>query len=326
MATKLYIQNNYLVVQEGTDTPSYIPSKDVDFQPQKNNPDVIVIHNIEVNGEAFTFASSDAQDESGTPIGTTAQVIEFLTANTGFSSSAGGSAEAIMAVVSQYTGFAAYTDDVHVDAGSAFTVPANTDVIFPLNAGILYDEQMPIDVETFYYHGKINLTSITGTFEKGETITGGTSTETAIVLFAGDTYLLLRKVSGDFTDTETVTGGTSGATATVDGATEGPRITGRNGDNLDLMLYFKCIPSVNSQKLDIWIDIGGSVGELYRDTKDFSKSIGEVDSVLYALPSAYTRDTFENFGGIIYIRSANPFDLFAGNLNVDRSHRARIIS
>lgn len=61
----------------------------------------------------------------------------------------------------------------------------------------------------------MKLTGITGTFAVGETITGGTSSQTAVVLFVGEDYLLVGTISGAFTLAETLTGGTSAATATL---------------------------------------------------------------------------------------------------------------
>ena len=63
------------------------------------------------------------------------------------------------------------------------------------------------------------------------------------------------------------------------------KITGRNGDNLDLMLYFKAVPSAVSQWLDVWINIGGS----------------------------------------IFMRSDAPLNVYDIALNLDRSHKARRI-
>lgn len=63
----------------------------------------------------------------------------------------------------------------------------------------------------------INLTSPSGTFTVGETITGGTSSATARVILDNSGALTITDVSGTFSDTETVTGGTSGETGTVDG-------------------------------------------------------------------------------------------------------------
>jgi len=61
----------------------------------------------------------------------------------------------------------------------------------------------------------VDISSIVGTFVAGETVTGGTSTNTAVVNFVGKDYLLLATPSGALTDGETLTGGTSGATATL---------------------------------------------------------------------------------------------------------------
>lgn len=61
------------------------------------------------------------------------------------------------------------------------------------------------------------ISSASGDFSVGETITGGTSSQTATVaaISAEDDYLLITSPSGAFTDGETITGGTSSTTATV---------------------------------------------------------------------------------------------------------------
>lgn len=103
----------------------------------------------------------------------------------------------------------------------------------------------------------------------------------------------------------------------------GSTITGRNGDNLDVMIYFKAVPSVVNQWLDIWIDIGGTVGQLYRQTFSFPRGAGVERGILYGLPSAYTLGTWEANGGTVYIRSNAATDIYAINYNFDRSHKAK---
>jgi len=63
----------------------------------------------------------------------------------------------------------------------------------------------------------IPVTSASGTFTVGETITGGSSGATASVLAvsAENDYVLTGAITGSFTDGETITGGSSGATATL---------------------------------------------------------------------------------------------------------------
>lgn len=109
-------------------------------------------------------------------------------------------------------------------------------------------------------------------------------------------------------------------TTFYDGTTN--KITGRNGDNLDCMIYFKAVPSSSTQYLDIWIDIGGSIGELYRETFTFPKGAGVERGILYALPSAYTLNTWETNGGTIYIRSNSELSVYSKNYNFDLSHKA----
>jgi len=61
------------------------------------------------------------------------------------------------------------------------------------------------------------VSSVTGTFQVGETITGGTSSATAdiVAISSENDYLLLENATGSFTAAETITGGTSSATATM---------------------------------------------------------------------------------------------------------------
>lgn len=63
----------------------------------------------------------------------------------------------------------------------------------------------------------IPVTSVSGTFQVGETITGGSSSATATItaISSEGDYLLTGAHTGTFTDGETITGGTSSATATL---------------------------------------------------------------------------------------------------------------
>jgi hypothetical protein len=67
---------------------------------------------------------------------------------------------------------------------------------------------------------KIAHGSVTGgPFQVDETITGGTSSTTAVVKKVGSGFLLVGDNDGEFTDTETLTGGTSSAEADVTATT-----------------------------------------------------------------------------------------------------------
>ena len=103
----------------------------------------------------------------------------------------------------------------------------------------------------------------------------------------------------------------------------GTTITGRNGDNLDLQIYFKAIPSSANQWLEIWVDIGGAVGELYRATFAFPKGSGVERGIMYSLASSYTLGTWESNGGTVYVRSSAQTNIYDVVYNFDRSHKAR---
>lgn len=62
----------------------------------------------------------------------------------------------------------------------------------------------------------LELSSVSGTFQPNETVTGGTSGATAIVDSVTDDDLFVGSVAGTFSVGETITGGTSGATGTLD--------------------------------------------------------------------------------------------------------------
>lgn len=103
---------------------------------------------------------------------------------------------------------------------------------------------------------------------------------------------------------------------------DGSQILGVNGNAIDIMIYFKATPSAQNQYLDLWIDIGGSIGELYRQSFAFPRGAGVERGILYALPSAYTLNTWEANGGTVYIRSNAALTLHTCNFNFDLSHKA----
>jgi hypothetical protein len=74
--------------------------------------------------------------------------------------------------------------------------------------------------ETIEFYDQIPITSVTGTFQAGESIIGGSSGSTATIRMVSSTYLYVSSttVTSIFPTGETITGVTSGATATTSGA------------------------------------------------------------------------------------------------------------
>ena len=218
------------------------------------------------------------------------------------------------------TGWASYVD-TQKTIGTPLNLVAGVDTPLRIRANTIVESQLPIDVDTFYLSGNLAVTSVVGTFVDGETLTGGTSGATAVIKVINTTSNFgIVNYIGNFTGTETITGGTSGATASFSTLSNG-YVTGRNGDNIDIMLYFKGVPSATNSEIDVWINIGGGVGELYRQTIYFRGTTEK--GVMYTLPSAYTLGTWEANGGVIYLKSSVNMQIYGVNLNIDRSHKAR---
>lgn len=97
-------------------------------------------------------------------------------------------------------------------AGSAVTLDQATD-----NSGT---GTKTLSFTKYYRTGqRISIGTVVGTFSADETITGGTSTNTATVVKVSSDELFVAFLSNGttWTDGETITGGTSGATAVVSG-------------------------------------------------------------------------------------------------------------
>lgn len=107
------------------------------------------------------------------------------------------------------------------------------------------------------------------------------------------------------------------------GAYEHSRIRGKEGDSIDTLIYFKAIPSMNNQWLDVWLELGGAVGQIYRQTFAFPRGLGEPRSIVYNLASLYQSATWEANGATIYVRSNSSLQIYDIDMNVDRSHKAR---
>lgn len=227
-------------------------------------------------------------------------------------------------IASAFTGWGDYADDEYTE-GSPFSITASTDTEIPNNAQSGVRSQIPVDVSEFFIPSNIVYTGLSGTFQVGETITGGASGDTAVIT-EDDTsngILYLETITGDFQDAETITGGTSGATATTSGARVPGKITGRNGDGLNFLIDLKLKPTTGgATRVDIWIDIGGSVGELYKRTTTLNKGNGVEHSITISA-AGYTLGTWEANGGVVYINSTAAVDIYEIRFVMTRTHKAR---
>lgn len=130
-------------------------------------------------------------------------------------------------------------------------------------------------------------------------------------------------------DTDTILPNNAGSTLDsqkpADIATfyNGSVITGRNGDGLSITVDFVAIPtSAAATTLETWLDIGGSVGELYRRIVTFPKGSGVSRPINFTV-NGYTLDTWEANGATVYVRSNGPVDIHTIRYLLTRTHKAR---
>lgn len=222
-------------------------------------------------------------------------------------------------------GYANYVDSTYT-SGSPLALAANTDTVLPNDmAGANILQFKPEDIDTMYCQGYLDFDNKTGNFTKGDTITGGTSGAAAVILSVIDTgtsgRLLLSTISGTFQDNEEITDTTSGV-ADVDGTLGDGYITGQQGDAYIVTFDFKVKPTNGATTyIEDWIDIGGSVGELYRRISTFPKGTNAERSIVRTT-AVYTLDTWEANGGTVYVRSDNTCDIYDIRFTIFRLFKA----
>ena len=104
---------------------------------------------------------------------------------------------------------------------------------------------------------------------------------------------------------------------------DGTVITGRNGDALGITIDLKAVPTTaGATFVEIWIDIGGSIGPLYKRIITFPKGSGVVRPINFTV-NAYTLGTWEANGGTVYVRSDGPVDIYDIRYVFTRLHKAQ---
>ena len=101
------------------------------------------------------------------------------------------------------------------------------------------------------------------------------------------------------------------------------KITGRNGDGLLVAITMHTRPTnASTEYMDLWLDVGGSVGEIFRRTVPFPKGSG-VEHSFSTTISCYTLDTWQQNGAAVYVRAPGPLDVYDIQYVITRTHKAR---
>lgn len=102
---------------------------------------------------------------------------------------------------------------------------------------------------------------------------------------------------------------------------DGSVITGRTGDSLLITVDMLAIPkSAATTYIEVWFDIGGSVGELYRRIISFPKGNGVLRPLNFTT-NVYTLGTWEANGATVFCRANGPVDLYNVRYVIARTHR-----
>lgn len=102
----------------------------------------------------------------------------------------------------------------------------------------------------------------------------------------------------------------------------GGLITGRNGDGLAVTIDLTATPTnVGTTTLEIWLDIGAPVGELYRRILTFPKGNGVARGINFTVVG-YTLGTWQTNGATVYVRSNGDIDLHSIRYVLTRTHKA----
>ena len=103
----------------------------------------------------------------------------------------------------------------------------------------------------------------------------------------------------------------------------GGKITGRNGDGITIAVTLVATPTnANTSTVEVWFDIGGAIGPLFRRTLTFPKGAGVPRSINFTA-SGYTAATWEANGATAHIRADNTADIHDINYIITRTHKAR---
>jgi len=124
MSIKIFRKNNFVVIDAADLPVKYLASNKADFDHVQDGK--FVVWNVDNVSEDYTFASADLQDEDGAAVGTTDDVLEYLTTNINFKTGVGSSTSPLS--VSGYSHTGAF-------AGK----PTSNNYVWEAGNGINYD-------------------------------------------------------------------------------------------------------------------------------------------------------------------------------------------
>ena len=100
-------------------------------------------------------------------------------------------------------------------------------------------------------------------------------------------------------------------------------IAGSNGDAYQLTFEFKArTSSATGAYIELWLDIGGLVGEIYRGVMTSFPKGNNITAGAIRSIGVYTLDTWEANGAAVWVRANVPVDIYGIRYVIARTHKA----
>lgn len=98
------------------------------------------------------------------------------------------------------------------------------------------------------------------------------------------------------------------------------KIVGRFGESIAMSIEFIMTPTESATTLcEVWFDIGGSIGQLYRRPFTFPKGQG-VERKITFTQLGYTYDTWVANGASVYVRTNGNASVYGTRFLINRGH------
>lgn len=101
---------------------------------------------------------------------------------------------------------------------------------------------------------------------------------------------------------------------------ENGKIKGRFGESIAMSIEFNIVPTDASTTLcEVWFNIGGAIGQLYRRPFTFPKGQG-VERKITFTQLGYTYDTWQANGATVYVRTNGNASIYGTRFLINRGH------
>jgi len=189
-------------------------------------------------------------------------------------------------------GYFAFGGDVDIDGGLKF-VDGNEAAGF-----VLTSNAEGIATWTEPQTGGVSYSSSTYTLESPFTVPGSTVTKLPFFWTSSPANTLPTGVDSLFSRADTT-------------------IIGKDGRLIDIMLNFKGKATENNQWVDIWLELGDAIGQIFKQTFSMPKGSGAEHGFVFSLASVRNNSAWATSGAGIFLESSHDLNIYDLDLNID---------